>query len=387
MNTTKAIILALILRFLIAPFFYHPDIKSQNFHFQYLSKGVLNIYQYISSNKDSLPYRDTFNYLPLTYFSLGSYHALIKPIFPQKLSAWLNDWSVSQNSYDNFPFFMLILKLPYVFFDIGISLILLKLYSRKIFLLWLFNPLSLYLIYILGNFDIIPVFFTVLSWYFLKSSKSLLSFFLLGVATALKLYPLLFLPFFLFYKPKYIFKNLLFFSLPLIFTVLPFIGSQPFINSLTTSGLSQKILDFKIGFLPLFPVFYLIIFINFLYHRRKPESFLYLFLAFIVLVDFHAQWLLWYLPFLLPAVSKLKLKSALFILISCLCLFSIIITNDNFLFWGHLTPVSPAFIFLRSPHDILLFRFSVNPEILKIYLKTILGILSLALIFSKNEKF
>ena len=227
MSLTKTIILALILRLLVAPFFYHPDLKSQHFHFQFLSHGVSNIYQYIATNKNSLPYRDTFNYLPLTYFSLGTYHALLKPLFPQNLSVWLNDWSAAQNSYDNFPFFMLILKLPYFLFDLGISFILLKLYGKKIFYLWLFNPLNLYLIYILGNFDVIPVFFTALSWYFLKSSPKYLSFLTLGIATALKLYPVLFLPFFLLYKPKSIFRNLLFFFLPQFLQSYPLLAVNP----------------------------------------------------------------------------------------------------------------------------------------------------------------
>ena len=99
MSLTKTIILALILRLLVAPFFYHPDLKSQHFHFQFLSHGVSNIYQYIATNKNSLPYQNTFNLSSLTYFSLRTYHALLKPLFPQNLSAWfLNDWSAAQNS-------------------------------------------------------------------------------------------------------------------------------------------------------------------------------------------------------------------------------------------------------------------------------------------------
>jgi len=383
---SKIIILALILRLLVAPFFYHPDLKSQHFHFQFLSHGVSNIYQYISTNKDSLPYRDTFNYLPLTYFSLGAYHALLKPLFPKNLSVWLNDWSAAQNSYDNFPFFMLILKLPYFLFDIGISFILLKLYGQKIFYLWLFNPLNLYLIYILGNFDIIPVFFTALSWYFLKSSSKYLSFLTLGIATALKLYPLLLLPFFLLYKPKNTLKSLLFFFLPLILTVLPFVDSQPFINSLTSSGLSQKIIGFKIWYLPVFPIVYLLVLLNFLRHRHLEKTLLYVFLAFIVFVDFHAQWLLWFLPFILFSIVKNKTRFILFIIISVLSFFYIILMDDSFLFWGHLTPVSPAFVFLRRPDEIFRYRFLTDPYLIQKYIKILLALFSFCLIFSKNEK-
>jgi len=386
MSIKKTIILSLILRFLIAPFFYHPDIKSQHFHFQYLSRGVLNIYQFIADNKLSLPYRDTFNYLPLTYFSLGAYHALTKPLFPQKLSLWLNDWSVTQNNYDSFPFFMLILKLPYLVFDIGVALLLLKLYGQKIFVVWLFNPLSIYLIYILGNFDIIPVFFTLFSWYLLKRNLPQFSYISLGVATAFKLYPLLFLPFFLFLKPKHFFKNILFFSLPLIFTVLPFVASQPFFLSLTNSGLSQKIIETRILNLPLFPITYLFIFLWYLRHRQIEESILLIFLSFIVLVDFHAQWLLWFLPFIMPVIAKSTYKTIVFTLLSCLCVLLVIITNDSYLFWGHLTPVNPSFVSLRSPYQLLRYRFFIDPLIMENYIKIILAVLSLSFLLKSNAK-
>lgn len=386
MSIKKIIILSLILRFLIIPFFYHPDIKSQHFHFQYLSRGVFNIYQFIADNKLTLPYRDTFNYLPLTYFSLGAYHALTKPLFPQKLSLWINDWSATQNNYDSFPFFMLILKLPYLVFDVGVALILLKLYGRKVFVVWLFNPLSIYLIYILGNFDIIPVFFTLLSWYQLRQNSYRFSYISLGIATAFKLYPLIFLPFFLFYQPHKILKKIFFFSLPILFTVLPFVGNQPFFLSLTTSGLSQKIIETRILNLPLFPLIYLLVFLWNLSHRQIEESFLFIFLSFIVLVDFHAQWLLWFLPFIMPVILKSTLKTIVFTLLSGLCVLLVIITNDSYLFWGHLIPINSSFVSLRSPYQLLRYRYFIDPLILKIYLKIFLGFLSLSFLLKSNVK-
>jgi len=40
----KVAILGLIMRLIIMPFFYHPDIKVYNFQAHYLSEGVLDIY-------------------------------------------------------------------------------------------------------------------------------------------------------------------------------------------------------------------------------------------------------------------------------------------------------------------------------------------------------
>ena len=44
-------IFAIIIRLILTPLFYHPDIKSQNFHFQFLSQGKINVYQFIDENK------------------------------------------------------------------------------------------------------------------------------------------------------------------------------------------------------------------------------------------------------------------------------------------------------------------------------------------------
>jgi len=159
-------IFALILRLIIAPLFYHPDIKTQNFHFQFLSHGVINIYQYLDKNKKFLPYQDTFNYPPLTYLSFSIGQLFLHPILPSDFFSWINDWGPNQNNYPNLFYFMLILKLPYIIFDLGIGFLLYKIYGKKILNLWLFNPLSIYLIYVLANFDIVPVFFTILSFYF-----------------------------------------------------------------------------------------------------------------------------------------------------------------------------------------------------------------------------
>jgi len=55
---------------MIMPFLFHPDIKSQYFHAQFLQHGVLNIYQYLRKTKIYLGTKTTFNYPPLPYYVL-----------------------------------------------------------------------------------------------------------------------------------------------------------------------------------------------------------------------------------------------------------------------------------------------------------------------------
>src|SRR3989304_8391664 len=85
----KLLILAIILRLLIMPFFFHPDIKTYHFQASFLSKGVFNIYPYLIENREKLPLKEEFVYFPLTYFFLGGYQALVSPLLGDNFTNWL----------------------------------------------------------------------------------------------------------------------------------------------------------------------------------------------------------------------------------------------------------------------------------------------------------
>lgn len=386
----KIFIFAFILRLIIAPLFFHPDIKTQNFDFQFLAQGKINIYQYLEANRKSLSNSDTFNYLPLVYLSFGFQQIILKSFLPTDFSKWINDWGLNQNNYPNLFYFMLILKLPYIFFDLSIGYLLYKIYDKKLLTLWLFNPLSLYLIYILANFDIVPVFFSVLALYYLKKSQSTLAFLFLGIATALKLYPLLFFPFFLFNQRtnfKKLFIDSLTYLLPLFLTIIPFIFDTSFIKEFSGSGLTQKLFESRLFDIPVYPVIYFIVFIYFIYSKNKKieNSFLILYLAFVVLVNFHPQWLLWFLPFILFPVIKNIRWTVIFIISILLVLIYILLTNDYYLFWGHIIPIDPFFIQLNPPYLIISQRLHLAPETIQLYLKYILAFVSLLFLIPSHE--
>lgn len=381
----KIFILAILIRLLVMPFFYHPDIKSQLFHSQYLSHGVLNIYDFVDKNRSHLPYPNIFVYLPFTYYFFGTVDFVLSPIYPNDLYQWLNDWGENKNSYPNMIFFMLVLKIPYLIFDLLLGYFLYKLYnSKKILYLWLFNPISIYLIYILGNFDIIPTFFTVLSFYFLRNKKQLLAYLSIGIAIALKIYPIIFLPFLFFYDKKNIIKNTkyaIFSLIPLILSILPFINQKSFYNSFIGSGLTQKILEYKIMNIPVFPILFLVILINYFFSKSKDKfeiAILQIFLIFIGLVKFHPQWLMWFFPFVLVVFIKNKIINKLFLIFFFILIFSyIFLFNDNFLFWGHLVPIDPLFADLTSPFYFIKLRFLTNPIIIQQQIHQILLFLAI----------
>ncbi len=89
----KILALAILLRLLIMPFFFHPDIKTYHFQASFLRQGVVNIYSYLTENKKSLPVKEEFVYFPLSYFLLGGYQTAISPLLGADFNSWLSDAS------------------------------------------------------------------------------------------------------------------------------------------------------------------------------------------------------------------------------------------------------------------------------------------------------
>src|SRR4030066_1717911 len=86
----KIILLAILLRMLIIPFYFHPDIKIYNFQASFLKNGVFNIYSYLDSNKASLPFKEEFVYFPLAYLFLGAYQIVALPFLGGQFTEGLN---------------------------------------------------------------------------------------------------------------------------------------------------------------------------------------------------------------------------------------------------------------------------------------------------------
>ncbi len=377
------------------PCFYHPDIKSQLFHAQFLSHRVFNIYDFVDKNKTNLAYPNIFVYLPFTYYFFGSVDFILSPLYPNDLYLWLNDWGINQNSYPNMIFFMFVLKIPYLIFDLLTGLILYKLYqNKKVLYFWFLNPISIYLIYILGNFDIIPTFLTILAFYLMKNQKQFWSYLSIGLAIALKIYPVMFLPFLFFYYPKKIFKNIkyaVFSMVPLILSVIPFLGQKSFYNSFIGSGLTQKILEYRILNFPVFPILFIAILIFYCFSKSKFKfeiAVLQTFFIFIGLVKFHPQWIMWFFPFIIILFIESKIKNKIFFIVFFALIFAyILLFNDNYLTWGHLIPIDPNFINQTSPYQLIKLRTSLNPVSIQKFIHNLLLLIGItgSIFYVKNK--
>lgn len=315
----RLIFLAVLLRLFVSAFLFHPDIKTINFQTSFLKKGVTNIYPYLAENKKTLPLRDEFVYFPLTYFTIGGYQAIASVFIGSGLDDWLFQAGTNQVVENpNIFKYLTLLKLPLLIFDIAIAFLLLKYFKdkkkgEKAFIFWLFNPFTIILIYAYSNIDIYAVLLTVIALILLKRKKLIYSLILLGIASAFKMYPLLFIPF-LFLKGKSVREKILILVIPvliLLLTIIPFYSTD-FTQSALVSGLTTRIFSpgISLGFGESIIMGLLLISALFFYGffvKNKIKVFNYfLILLFIIFSfsHFHISWLLWIAPFLVILIVK-----------------------------------------------------------------------------------
>ncbi len=313
------LVLGLIIRLLLMPFTLHPDIWAVSFAQNIFAfKGIINIYDYLGNlpNNSALVVnygRNFFTYPPLAYFSLGIFGFILKPLFSRdffnNLAVFLPDILNDSRLY----WHLFVTKLPYLFFDFGILLLLVNFFQEEkkkklAAILWIFNPLSLYTSYMIGQFDILPVFFTVLALFLARREKLFWSAVSLGLGGAFKMYPLFFLPFLAAAGTKNI-KNSIIILLagifPYLLTITPFLNSPIFRAVVLFSNQSQKMLFAKIPvsgaeYLSVFVVIYIfLVGVSFFKKAELWKWFLATMLLFFGVTHYHPQWFLWISPLLI----------------------------------------------------------------------------------------
>jgi hypothetical protein len=236
--------------------------------------------------------------------------------------------------------------------------------SKKLVLVfWLFNPLSLYTIYMLSGFDLLPVFLTVLAWHYVTQKDPVRAGLFLGLGTAIKSYPLLLLPFVLL-RAKNLKQGLaalgLFFA-GLILPVLPVIGSAEFRYTMTHSNLMQRIFTagIEIGGGQSLPVYVIVLALTFWlslsrrHHYDLLPEFLTVTLSVLLFSHFHAQWAVWCLPFLAVLLAR---RPQIWPVMSAIVtgIFTVnMLLADQYAFLGLFTIINPQAIFFPPFPEII----------------------------------
>ncbi len=191
------LLLALLIRLALMPFFLHMDLLSEMRRIHYASENAV---YYPSFTRISIFYVERFFYFftkpfmvsPDTLFYLSVPYA----------SATTTDHFVFTGDASVFRHLFLF-KLPYLVFD-GLCAWLIWLffkgqpYRLAILCLWLFNPVTLYATYIFGRFEVISLFFVILSAYGLQQKRLILASFAFVLALHAREINTLFLPAFFF---------------------------------------------------------------------------------------------------------------------------------------------------------------------------------------------
>lgn len=364
MNKLWSILIAgIILRIFLSFATFHPDIAALSAGGQFITNGhFLNLYDYSS---DAL----VLNYPPLIYWFFG----LINFLFG-----------------GNIP----LLKLSYLFFDIFTAFLLYKLVDPKkatlAFSLWIFNPINLYASYMMGQFDIIPTFFTIVSIYLITKNKLSLAALALGGGIAFKLYPVfLIIPLIILAKNFWTkIKLLILAFLPYVISILPYLSSGSFKTNALFANQSSKSLYATLPVsggesILLFPAS-LILFYLFIWSKKLDRLFfwrIYLIplLLFFIFTHFHPQWLIWIIPFLIIDLVEERFKNLLPALIMFGSWFLSLFFFDSSLTLGIFSPIWP--ILKNSPSIWALLNLNLDYNFARSILQTIFASAAFYLIF------
>lgn len=357
-------IIGILLRLGLSFSTFHSDTQPFYFAGEVIAKGnVSNFYDYLGDLPSSDPILNIyptylFNYPPLVYFFLGPISYLFSLPFSRDLMHnFIFDLpSLLGNSQLNY--LLLMLKLPYLAFDLGIAILLFKFFKEPknkllIFSIWMFNPINLYATYMMGQFDVIPTFLTVLALYLaVKREKFFLAAFFLGLGASFKIFPFLFLVPLSLIKDKWWerIKIIVIGVLTYVVTILPFINSSGFRATALVAGQTTKSMYASLPIsggesIIFFPLLILFFYLVFLFKKVDLKNlwsrFFIIILIFFILTHYHPQWFLWATPFIVLDLVKSGLKHWPLVAIAFLSWLGLVTLFDPGLSVWLFAPINP----------------------------------------------
>lgn len=307
------LIAGLLIRLVLIPISLHPDFRAVNLAAYWIAqKGeVFTFYDHISrlprtDHLVSLYGDNLFIYPPLAYLVHAVFNKLFYWAYPQS-AFWLLINDIGKLRSDpGFPWLMYFLKLPYLLADLTCLWVILKLLPDKLkfpgALFWIFNPVTIYASYLIGQFDIFIALFLLLMLLFLNKNWFLSAIFL-GLSACFKPFTLVLSPL----LPGHKFKNILVSGGTYLLTLLPYLHSPAFKQYALLASQSDKLLFAKIivSGSQYVPVFVLGLFLIYWWQYFQPKKHLpwvwlsLPLLLFYSVTHFHPQWFVWLMPFLL----------------------------------------------------------------------------------------
>jgi len=356
------LLIGLLIRFFFMPITVHSDLVSTYYRSSFIA------YQGVR----------WFEFLPLLTTYLHAFFLwILKPLVPHTVNifgAGGYDYVVSIVAHSYVFRTLFLFKVPYLLFDLGCAFLFLGILQDKrkglaVFIFWMVNPVVIFAVYIMGRYESMAMFFILLSLYYARRSLPAKSLFCLGVSGIVRLYPLIFLPFFVIVLGKKLRQRLklaFWGLLPLgVVTVLPrlfhevgeaekltklYHTSYLFVMRLSLGYLYDNIYIFPLGCTVLF--LYAYFNTDHSFTSLWKTTFILL-LVFFATCFFHPQYFMWLMPFLAFEVVENKKFIGLFVgQVLCLMVYT-------FHFGGYtstllLTPIKATYFkYLPTPYDII----------------------------------
>jgi len=214
---------------------------------------------------------------------------------------------------------LFLFKVPYLLFDLGCALVLLRIFKDgkkglAAFIFWMVNPVVIFATYIAARHEVIAIFFVLLSLYYAKNNLSAKSLVSLGVSIIIRWYPLILLPFFIvilgrrfWERVKLAFWGILPLGLLMVLTRLFHETTQ--VEKLSRIPHTQYFLSmgFYLGYLSdrvfIFVALYAVLLLYTIF--RTDHSFVSLWRMLLILLlgvfatsFFHVHYFMWIVPFL-----------------------------------------------------------------------------------------
>jgi hypothetical protein len=360
----KWLLVGIVIRLVLMPITLHPDLWGQSIASYFFShKGVINVYEHIRNLSQEHPLVRNFSieylfiYPPLTYFTQGFLNLLARPFLNPQFFPSLMQAPGEILQFAGVRTQIFLLKVPYLFVDILTAFVLANLFSQHrkkklAFALWMINPLSLYATFMMGQNDILPVLFSVLSVYFLTQKRYKLSLLSLGIGGSFKLYPLLFIfPVAFSMSSKLVdkVKGCIMGFLPYIATTFPFLPSVAYRQMVLLNPESRKMLFMGWPVTAaefIYPFVLMLLFIYFhAYYSSQKKSIIKYFLTILLLIfsvtHYHPQWFLWITPFLIWELVETNFRKLALVLVLLVSWAVTTLFFEPSLSYGLFTPIYP----------------------------------------------
>ena len=365
LEVLKWFLIGLLIRLLIMPFSFHGhDIFWINYlPFKFANGGVFDPYLFL---KETYPEVKYTYYPPVIFYIFSLIHLFFKLFLGQlnNLYTVFEQWNftITGNTihyasiFEEFSLFRILFyfKIPYLFFDLGIAVLLLDYFKEEkeksilALALWMLNPFVIHSIFALGQMDIVAMFFLMASIISAKKDKPYLAISLLVLGGGVKVFPFLLVPpMIIMLRKSFIdrVKMSLFACFCLFLIFGPFFLSS---GELVLGSFGSNI-GFSLFRKGAFLLSYAILMIFMLYINEKSEekseaiipSMSLVLMLFYIFISVNLRYFTWITPLLLIMFLKDK-KYCIYGGLFFLSLF-LLRAPDNDLQWGLFSTLYPEF--------------------------------------------